>query len=110
MQLIERDSELAALRHHFSEAANNKGQVLVIAAPGATGANPQPAPDGGGSAPSGASTGPSQPPLAVAGFDPATGLVTGPDGLPLEFGGTGGQYRLAGDQSWKELLLAGLSP
>ncbi|HEX6872749.1 MAG TPA: MlaD family protein [Micromonosporaceae bacterium] len=46
----------------------------------------------------------------VAGFDPATGLVIGPDGQPILFGGTGGQYRLAGDQSWKQLLLAGLSP
>jgi phospholipid/cholesterol/gamma-HCH transport system substrate-binding protein len=46
----------------------------------------------------------------VAGFDPATGLVLGPDGQPLLFGGTGGQYRLAGDQSWKQLLLAGLAP
>ncbi len=46
----------------------------------------------------------------VAGFDPSTGLVVGPDGLPLLFGGTGGQARLAGDQSWKQLLLAGLAP
>jgi phospholipid/cholesterol/gamma-HCH transport system substrate-binding protein len=46
----------------------------------------------------------------VAGYDPSTGLVTGPDGLPLQFGGTGGQYQLAGDQSWKQLLLAGVAP
>jgi phospholipid/cholesterol/gamma-HCH transport system substrate-binding protein len=46
----------------------------------------------------------------VAGYDPATGLVTGPDGLPLQFGGTGGQYQLAGEQSWKQLLLAGVAP
>jgi phospholipid/cholesterol/gamma-HCH transport system substrate-binding protein len=46
----------------------------------------------------------------VSGFDPATGLVLGPDGRPLLFGGTGGQYRLAGDQSWKQLLLAGVTP
>ena len=92
-----------------SERANGSGVRSSAAAPGPTGANPQPAPGGGGSAPPGASTGSKQPPLAVAGFDPATGLVTGPDGLPLEFGGTGGQYQLAGDQSWKELLLAGLS-
>jgi phospholipid/cholesterol/gamma-HCH transport system substrate-binding protein len=48
--------------------------------------------------------------MAVSGYDPATGLVLGPDGLPLELGGTGGQYQLAGDQSWKQLLLAGLAP
>jgi phospholipid/cholesterol/gamma-HCH transport system substrate-binding protein len=46
----------------------------------------------------------------VTGFDPATGLVTGTDGQPLQFGGTGGQYQLAGDQSWKQMLLAGLTP
>jgi phospholipid/cholesterol/gamma-HCH transport system substrate-binding protein len=45
-----------------------------------------------------------------AGYDPATGLVTAPDGSPLRFGTTGGQGRLAGDQSWKQLLLAGLAP
>ncbi|GAA4713232.1 MCE family protein [Phytohabitans rumicis] len=42
--------------------------------------------------------------------DPATGLVVAPDGTPLQFGTTGGQSRLAGDQSWKQLLLAGLAP
>lgn len=47
---------------------------------------------------------------AVAGYDPTTGLVTGPDGLPLQLGGTGGQYRMAGEQSWKQLLLAGIAP
>jgi phospholipid/cholesterol/gamma-HCH transport system substrate-binding protein len=46
----------------------------------------------------------------VAGYDPVTGLVLGPDGRPLQFGGTGGQYSIAGDQSWKQLLLAGLTP
>lgn len=45
----------------------------------------------------------------VAGYDPATGLVLGPGGAPLLFGSTGGQYQLAGDQSWKQLLLAGLA-
>ncbi|MEV1290426.1 hypothetical protein, partial [Micromonospora sp. NPDC049679] len=49
-------------------------------------------------------------PAALAGYDPATGLVLGPDGRPLQFGGTGGQYQLAGDQSWKQLLLAGVTP
>jgi phospholipid/cholesterol/gamma-HCH transport system substrate-binding protein len=47
--------------------------------------------------------------VSVAGYDPATGLVLGPDGRPLQFGGTGGQYALAGEQSWKQLLLAGLT-
>jgi phospholipid/cholesterol/gamma-HCH transport system substrate-binding protein len=46
----------------------------------------------------------------ISGFDPATGVVLGPDGRPLQFGGTGGQAGLAGDQSWKQLLLAGVSP
>jgi phospholipid/cholesterol/gamma-HCH transport system substrate-binding protein len=27
----------------------------------------------------------------------------------MQFGGTGGQYRTAGDQSWKQLLLAGVT-
>jgi phospholipid/cholesterol/gamma-HCH transport system substrate-binding protein len=36
--------------------------------------------------------------------------VLGGDGQPMLFGGTGGQYRLAGEQSWKQLLLAGLAP
>jgi phospholipid/cholesterol/gamma-HCH transport system substrate-binding protein len=52
--------------------------------------------------------GPEPPP--PAGYDPATGLVTAADGSPLRFGATGGQGRLAGDQSWKQLLLAGLAP
>ncbi|MFI5909187.1 MCE family protein [Dactylosporangium sp. NPDC051541] len=42
--------------------------------------------------------------------DPATGTVLAADGNPLLFGTTGGQYALAGDQSWKQLLLAGLAP
>ncbi|MEU8300325.1 MCE family protein [Micromonospora sp. NPDC048909] len=49
-------------------------------------------------------------PAAPGGYDPATGLVLGPDGRPLQFGGTGGQYRTAGEQSWKQLLLAGVTP
>jgi phospholipid/cholesterol/gamma-HCH transport system substrate-binding protein len=44
------------------------------------------------------------------GYDPATGFVLGPDGRPLQFGGTGGQYQMAGDQSWKQLLVSGLAP
>jgi phospholipid/cholesterol/gamma-HCH transport system substrate-binding protein len=57
---------------------------------------------------------PSPPPpsggAALVGYDPGSGQVLGPDGRPLEFGGTGGQSRLAGDQSWKQLLLAGVTP
>jgi phospholipid/cholesterol/gamma-HCH transport system substrate-binding protein len=42
--------------------------------------------------------------------DPVYEPVPGSDGNPLVFGGTGGQYALAGEQSWKQLLLAGLAP
>jgi phospholipid/cholesterol/gamma-HCH transport system substrate-binding protein len=63
-----------------------------------------PAPGPAGSPSDGAGVAP------VAGFDPVTGVAVGPDGRPLLLGGTGGQYRLAGDQSWKQLLLAGLAP
>jgi phospholipid/cholesterol/gamma-HCH transport system substrate-binding protein len=86
------------------------------AAPGSPAGGPSPAPLGGPAQSGPTQSSPAQqsgPPgsaATVAGFDPATGLVTGPDGLPLEFGGTGGQYQLAGDQSWKQLLLAGLQP
>ncbi len=59
---------------------------------------------GSTNAPRPGGTGPS--PATV---NPATGMATGPDGLPLQFGGTGGQYRSAGEQSWKDLLLAGLA-
>ncbi|MEO3748058.1 MCE family protein [Plantactinospora sp. B5E13] len=75
--------------------------------PGGDPAAPAPGPVGGSESP---------PPVApvsgaaVAGYDPATGLALGPGGRPLTFGTTGGQYRLAGDQSWKQLLLAGLAP
>jgi phospholipid/cholesterol/gamma-HCH transport system substrate-binding protein len=48
-------------------------------------------------------------PSTVAGYDPATGMVLGSDGRPVQFGGTGGQYAIAGDQSWKQLLLAGVT-
>jgi phospholipid/cholesterol/gamma-HCH transport system substrate-binding protein len=76
------------------------------------GRDPKPAPQPGGPAlpdpiPPAAATAAG---ATVAGFDPATGLVLGPHGGPLLFGGTGGQYQLAGDQSWKQLLLAGLAP
>jgi phospholipid/cholesterol/gamma-HCH transport system substrate-binding protein len=77
-------------------------------APKPGGADPRPAQVPGGSQPGGPAAAAAAP--TVAGYDPATGLVTGPDGLPLQFGGTGGQYQVAGDQSWKQLLLAGLTP
>src|SRR6266508_1469320 len=48
--------------------------------------------------------------LSVAGYDPARSLVVGPDGLQVMYSGTGEEARLAGDQSWKQLLLAGLAP
>ncbi|GAA1367896.1 MCE family protein [Catellatospora chokoriensis] len=78
------------------------------------GAPPSPAPLGAGAAPAGPGAGASPiapaPGTTVAGFDPVTGLVIGPDGLPLQFGGTGGQAATAGEQSWKLLLLNGLAP
>lgn len=104
-----------------AERANGSGVRGATAAPGATGPGPSPAPVGGGvrgGTPSPASgsaaaaaipTAPGGQATSVNGYDPATGLVTGPDGLPLQLGGTGGQYRLAGNQSWKQLLLAGLA-
>jgi phospholipid/cholesterol/gamma-HCH transport system substrate-binding protein len=75
------------------------------------GAPPTPAPDpAAASAPGRTGTGSTdQPAATVAGLDPATGLVLGPDGQPLQFGDTGGQYQFSGDQSWKQLLFAGLS-
>jgi phospholipid/cholesterol/gamma-HCH transport system substrate-binding protein len=47
--------------------------------------------------------------LATPVVDPRTGMVTTADGLPLIFGDTGGQSRLAGAQSWKTLLLSGVA-
>ncbi|GAA4201036.1 MCE family protein [Actinocatenispora rupis] len=84
-------------------------------APRPSGPEITPVPEGGGSLPaagSSAGSGSTQQKAGanLAGYDPTTGLVLGPDGEPLQFGGTGGQYQLAGDQSWKQLLLAGLEP
>ena len=67
------------------------------------------APRAGGPPPAGSGAEPAGEPSTVAGYDPVTGLVLGPDGRPVQFGGTGGQYALAGDQSWKQLLLAGVT-
>lgn len=47
---------------------------------------------------------------APSGYDPYTGLLIDQYGTPVQFGGTGGHYELAGDQSWKQLLLMGLTP
>jgi phospholipid/cholesterol/gamma-HCH transport system substrate-binding protein len=94
-----------------AEQARGSGVRGSTNAPGATGAAPHPAPVPGGQPPDAAGQGApaSGGATTVAGFDPATGLVLGPDGQPLQLGGTGGQYQLAGDQSWKQLLLAGLA-
>ena len=46
----------------------------------------------------------------ASGYDPTTGLVVDSGGDPVQFGGTGGQYSVAGEQSWKQLLLSGLAP
>lgn len=43
------------------------------------------------------------------GYDPLTGVLLDGEGDPVQFRATGGQYQLAGDQSWKQLLLAGVS-
>lgn len=77
------------------------------------GTNNAPRPGGGDPAPpgqSGQGDQGSQDPAAQVAYDPASGLALGSDGRPLQFGATGGQYELAGDQSWKQLLLAGLAP
>jgi phospholipid/cholesterol/gamma-HCH transport system substrate-binding protein len=85
-------------------------------APGPTGSDPRPAPERGQPLGGPALGGPAlggQPAQGQPGQGLAAGsqdLVLGPDGLPLLLGTTGGQYQIAGDQSWKQLLLAGLQP
>lgn len=80
-------------------------------APTPSGPEITPVPDGGAaSSSSGSSSSSSSTGSGTATYDPTTGVVLGPDGKPLEFGSTGGQYQLAGDDSWKQLLLAGLEP
>ncbi|HEY0699346.1 MAG TPA: MCE family protein [Micromonospora sp.] len=74
------------------------------------GAGNAPRPGGRDPAPPGQPTGPDLPGTGSPDYDPSTGLVLGPQGMPLLFGATGGQYQLSGDQSWKQLLLAGLAP
>jgi phospholipid/cholesterol/gamma-HCH transport system substrate-binding protein len=84
-----------------AERANGSGVRSASNAPRA-GSPANPPSSGGAAAP--------PPGPGVAGFDPTTGVVLAPDGTPMRFGGTGGQYQLAGEQSWKQLLLAGLAP
>jgi phospholipid/cholesterol/gamma-HCH transport system substrate-binding protein len=44
-----------------------------------------------------------------AAYDPGSGLVTGPDGTEYFLGSDGGQAKVLGDESWKNLLLAPLT-
>ncbi len=99
------------------ERAAGSGVRSRSTAPRPGGSGPAPAPDGGSGpaaggsssgSPAGGTGGPSG--AAAAGYDPVTGMATGPDGQPLLLGSTGGQYRTAGDQSWKQLLLSGIVP
>jgi phospholipid/cholesterol/gamma-HCH transport system substrate-binding protein len=88
-----------------ADLAHGSGVRSAANAPRPGGSSaPPPASSGAGGSGSGGN------PAAPAGYDPVTGLVLGPDGLPLQFGGTGGQAALAGGQSWKQLLLAGITP
>jgi phospholipid/cholesterol/gamma-HCH transport system substrate-binding protein len=87
-----------------AERSSGSGVRSAANAPRAGSGGSSSPPSGSLAAPPG-STGPT-----VAGFDPATGVVLSPDGTPLQFGGTGGQYALAGDKSWIQLLLSGLAP
>lgn len=47
--------------------------------------------------------------LSQFGYDPLTGLLVDSDGKPVQFDATGGQYELAGSESWKQLILNGLT-
>ena len=85
------------------EHAQGSGVRSADHAPRPGGSDPGPPPGSAGGSQQASNPG-------VAGYDPATGLVTGPDGMPLQFGGTGGQAGFAGPQSWKQLLLAGVAP
>ncbi|NUO56378.1 MAG: MCE family protein [Hamadaea sp.] len=92
-----------------SEIASGSGVRGSTNAPRTSG-DPSPAPVGSGGRVTGSPATGVSPVAPVAGYDPVTGLVIGPDGLPLLFGGTGGQAATAGEQSWKLLLLSGLAP
>ncbi|NJC74231.1 MCE family protein [Planosporangium thailandense] len=96
-----------------SEQSQGAGVRSAQHAPRPGGSASTPTSTGSGSTGSGSTGGAqsaAQDSPAAAGYDPTTGVVTGPDGLPLELGGTGGQYQMAGEQSWKQLLLAGIAP
>ncbi|MEQ4305143.1 MCE family protein [Plantactinospora sp. B6F1] len=96
-----------------AEAARGSSVRGSAAAPRPGGTDPAPPRPGGPALPEPdvpAEHTPPVSPATVAGYDPATGVALGPAGTPLSFGTTGGQYQLAGDQSWKQLLLAGLAP
>jgi phospholipid/cholesterol/gamma-HCH transport system substrate-binding protein len=92
-----------------SEIAGGSGVRSSTNAPRSSG-DPSPAPTGSGGSATGSPATGASPVVPVAGYDPVTGLVIGPDGLPLLFGGTGGQAATAGEQSWKLLLLSGIAP
>jgi phospholipid/cholesterol/gamma-HCH transport system substrate-binding protein len=79
------------------ERAHGSGVRSAANAP-RPGGGADPSPAGGSSGSSSAQT------------DPTTGLVLAANGMPMQFGATGGQYQLTGDQSWKQLLLSGLAP
>lgn len=98
-----------------TDAENGRGSSVRgtnhIPRPGGPEPTPAPLPPGDRVSPSQLPPGPGLPAgPTVAGYDPVTGLVIGPDGLPLVFGGSGGQQALAGSQSWKLLLFAGVAP
>jgi phospholipid/cholesterol/gamma-HCH transport system substrate-binding protein len=82
-------------------------------APGPTGPEiePVPLPDNGQPKDGGSDAGSHDDEAASSdyGYDPLTGLLVDRDGKPIQFGTTGGQYELAGDQSWKQLLLSGVT-
>jgi phospholipid/cholesterol/gamma-HCH transport system substrate-binding protein len=100
----------------YEDAAKKCDSAELAGGSGVRGTNnvPRPGgdaqPDAGSEAPAPPAAGPGTEASTLVGYDPATGLVLGPGGAPLQFGATGGQYQLAGDQSWKQLLLAGVTP
>jgi phospholipid/cholesterol/gamma-HCH transport system substrate-binding protein len=65
------------------------------------------APESAASTALGASAVPAGSGSEVGTYDPQTGLVSTSDGTLVRLGGTGGQTRLFGGNSWEALLLAG---
>ncbi|MGH8791854.1 MAG: MlaD family protein [Stackebrandtia sp.] len=86
-------------------------------APGPTGPEVVPVPltpsgddSGGGDSDDGADSGSDDDgTLSDFGYDPLTGLIVDMEGNPVRFRANGGQDQLAGDQSWKQLILAGVT-